>query len=125
MKKKKNARRQRINNKPDYALEYLDKIEKDNNQKQEFKQSMRTIKISSADKYNIGMLSSGWDIFLKNHLDTYFKKSLSAGYTKANEIAIFWNNIGFKTASGQRWNSRLVNIAKEKAGIKHGLTIIN
>ena len=58
-------------------------------------------------------------------LKAYFEKSHKAGHTKANDIAAFWNNMGFKTGSGSKWTPRLVNIAKDMRGIKHGSKIIH
>ncbi len=107
----------------DYSREYLDALDVKEKEFQKFKQDMKTIRVSTQDKNDIGMFSSGWQDFLKA-LKPQFEKSRKAGHTRADYVCKFWNDIGFKTASGKSWTPRLVNIAKDKVGIKHGCIFI-
>ena len=107
----------------DRSQEYLDGLDAKETEFQQFKQDMKTVRISTQDKNDIGMLSSGWQDFLKT-LKPQFEKSRKAGHTRADHVSKFWNDIGFKTASGKSWSPRLVNIAKDKVGIKHGFVFV-
>ncbi len=107
----------------DYTQEYLDKCERKEKDFQKYKEDMKIIWVSTQDKQDIGMYSAGWESFLKT-LEMHFKKSQKAGYTRADEVSKFWNSLGFKTGSGKMWTPRLVNLAKDNMGIKHGSKII-
>ena len=90
----------------------------------QLKKDLNTITVSTQDKNDIGMLSSGWKEFLPVLKDR-LKQSQKLGYTRANEIARIWNEAGFMTRSGKPWTPRLVNIAKDEFGIKHGYKVVN
>jgi hypothetical protein len=84
---------------------------------------IRTIVVHTADRMDIGMLSSGWSAYSLT-LKAKLSNAGKAGVTKANDIAKMWNRTGFKTGSGKMWTPRLVNIAKSEFGIRHGYRIV-
>ena len=103
--------------------DYLDEVGSKEKELRKIRRDLKTIRVSSQDKNDIGMYSSGWKNFLAS-IKGQFDRSKDAGLTRADDVAKFWNETGFKTASGEKWTPRLVNIAKDKIGIKHGSKII-
>jgi len=103
---------------------YLEELEQKEAEHRQIKNDMSNIIVSSQDKNDLGMLSSGWNAF-ETGIKSQLQKAKKAGATKANDVAKFWNDIGFKTASGNKWTPRLVNIVKDREGIKHGSKIVS
>lgn len=121
---KEKSKGKKGNIRPDASQMYLEELEQKEVEHRQLKKDMSNIIVSSQDKNDLGMLSSGWKAF-EGEIKSQLQKARIAGATKANDVAKFWNETGFKTASGNRWTPRLVNIIKDREGIRHGSKIIS
>ncbi|OPH82948.1 hypothetical protein B2M20_10565 [Nitrobacter vulgaris] len=75
------------------------------------KAALRRYEVSSSDRLELGMKTSGWTIYL-SRLRTELALARKCNFVSADDIARVWNGKGFKTGYGKVWTARLVKIAK-------------
>ena len=106
-----------------YLDREVDKIDRINKNKDNLRRDLKKIAVSSQDLVDLGVYSSGWDNY-KIELNNKFEAARKNNLYKSFDICKHWNEIGFKTGSGKVWSIRLINVAKDKLKIKHGLEVI-